>query len=299
MKAKHLLFVPLLMGFAVVVQGQEKGSATTGERTSVDVTVYNQNLSLIREERSITLAKGMNNVVIPDIPSTIDGTSVHFLSLTDPNGVKVLEQNYQYDLVHQAKLLEKYLGKEIEFVRFDEASKKEYSVFGTLLATGYAAQPAYGSFISTGGMVAEVNGKIELNPVGRLVLPSLPEGLILKPQLEWLVASDKAGRQKTEISYLAGQLSWTCNYVALLDKSDTGLDVTGWVTLTNNSGTIFKNAGLKLVAGDVNIVRNQFDDMRMAKNMGAVAEASQPQFRQTDLFEYKLYSLQRRTDTGR
>lgn len=296
MKAKHLLFVPLLMGFAVVVQGQEKGSATTGERTSVDVTVYNQNLSLIREERSITLAKGMNNVVIPDIPSTIDGTSVHFLSLTDPNGVKVLEQNYQYDLVHQAKLLEKYLGKEIEFVRFDEASKKEYSVFGTLLATGYAAQPAYGSFISTGGMVAEVNGKIELNPVGRLVLPSLPEGLILKPQLEWLVASDKAGRQKTEISYLAGQLSWTCNYVALLDKSDTGLDVTGWVTLTNNSGTIFKNAGLKLVAGDVNIVRNQFDDMRMAKNMGAVAEASQPQFRQTDLFEYKLYSLQRRTD---
>lgn len=295
MKKSSLLFV-LLLSCAVVASGQEKGTTSSGERTSVDLTIYNQNLSLIREERTLTLAKGMNRVVIPDIPSTIDGTSVHFLSLTDPNGVKVLEQNYQYDLVHQAKLLEKYLGKQIEFVRYDEATKKEYSVFGKLLATGFAAQPAYGSFISTGGMVAEINGKIELNPAGRLVLPSLPEGLILKPQLEWLVANDKAGQQRTEISYLAGQLSWTCSYVALLNKNDTKLDLTGWVTLTNNSGTAFKDAGLKLVAGDVNIVRNEFDGMRMAKNMGAVSEAAQPQFKQTDLFEYKLYSLQRRTD---
>ena len=296
MKTTHLLIVSLLAGFAVIGWGQEKGAAAMGERTSVDLTIYNQNLSLIREERTITLGRGMSRVVIPDIPSTIDGTSVHFLSLTDPDGVRVLEQNYQYDLVHQAKLLEKYLGKQIEFVRYDEATKKEYSVFGTLLATGYAAQPQYGSFISTGGMVAEINGEIELSPAGRLVLPSPPEGLILKPQLQWLVASDKGGQQKTEISYLAGQLSWTCNYVALLDKSDNKLDLTGWVTLTNNSGTAFKNAGLKLVAGDVNIVQRQFDDLRMAKNMGAVAEASQPQFRQTDLFEYKLYTLQRRTD---
>ncbi|MBM2839865.1 MAG: hypothetical protein HW412_393 [Bacteroidetes bacterium] len=299
MKGTYLLLACLAFAVVAIGIGQEKASASGGNRTAVDLTIYNQNLSLIREERTLALIKGMNRVVIPDIPSTIDGTSVHFLSLTDPGGVKVLEQNYQYDLVHQAKLLEKYIGKQIEFVRWDDGTKKEFSVFGKLLATGYLAQPSYGSpnlsFMSVGGMVAEINGKIELNPSGRLVLPSLPEGLILKPQLEWLVANNKEGSHKTEISYLAGQLSWTCNYVALLDKNDTKLDLTGWVTLTNNSGTAFKNAGLKLVAGDVNIVQNRFDGMRMAKGM-EVSDASAPQFKQSDLFEYKLYSLQRRTD---
>ncbi len=297
MKNIHRMLICLVLTTVVSVSGQEKGNV--GDRTSVDLTIYNQNLSLIREERFLNLTKGMNRVIIPDIPSTIDGTSVHFLSLTDPSGVKVLEQNYQYDLVHQAKLLEKYIGKQVEFVRYDDAAKKEYSVFGRLLATGYAPQPVYGnampSFMNTGGMIAEINGKIELNPAGRLVLPSLPEGLILKPQLEWLVANNKDGQHKTEISYLASQLSWTCNYVALLDKNDTKLDLTGWVTVTNNSGTVFKNAGLKLVAGDVNIVQNRFDGMMLARSMAA-DEASQKQFKQTDLFEYKLYSLQRRTD---
>jgi hypothetical protein len=300
MKRTYAVIVGLLILAAFVVSGQDKGSQSAGERTSVDLTIYNQNLSLIREERSLNLVRGLNHVVIPDIPSTIDGTSVHFLSVTDPTGVKVLEQNYQYDLVHQAKLLEKYIGREVEFVRYDEAAKKEYSVFGKLLATGYVPQPVYGNaapaFMSIGGMVAEINGKIEINPAGRLILPSLPEGLILKPQLEWLVMNNKEGKHKSEISYLAGQLSWTCNYVALLDKSSSKLDLTGWVTLTNNSGTTFKNAGLKLVAGDVNLVRDQFQrGMGFAKAEMAM-DASQPQFKQTDLFEYKLYSLQRRTN---
>jgi len=299
-KGTYIALVCLVFIVVAIGIGQEKGSPGGGSRTAVDLTIDNQSLSLIREERTHALIKGMNRVVIPDIPSTIDGTSVHFLSLTDPGGAKVLEQNYQYDLVHQAKLLEKYIGKQIEFVRWDDGTKKEFSVFGKLLATGYLAQPSYGSpslsFMSVGGMVAEINGKIELNPSGRLVLPSLPDGLILKPQLEWLVVNNKEGSHKTEISYLAGQLSWTCNYVALLDKNDTKLDLTGWVTLTNNSGTAFKNAGLKLVAGDVNIVQNRFDGMMMAKGMQVGEEASRPQFKQSDLFEYKLYTLQRRTD---
>lgn len=266
-----------------------------GGRTSVDLTIYNQNLSLIREERTVSLTKGMSHVVIPDIPATIDGTSLHFSSITDPVSVRVLEQNYQYDLVNQNKLLEKYLGKQVEFVRFNEDSKKEYSVFGKLLAAGFSGS-SQGKYGANTGMVAEINGKIELNPDGRLVLPALPEGLILKPQLEWLVENAKAGEHKTEISYLAGQLSWNANYVALLDKSDTQLDLTGWVTLTNNSGTAFRNAGLKLVAGDVNIVQERFERaLPMAKGVMA-ADMAEPQFKQTELFEYKLYTLQRKTD---
>ena len=140
--------------------------------------------------------------------------------------------------------------------------------------------------MSIGGMVVEINGKIEINPTGRLVLPSLPEGLILKPQLEWLVGNNKEGQHKTEISYLAGQLSWTCNYVALLDKNDTKLDLTGWVTITNNSGTAFKKAGLKLVAGDVNLVREEFA-RGMAIGKTEAMDGSQPQFKQTDLFAHR------------
>ena len=154
----------------------------------MDLTIYNQNLSLVREERTLTIAKGMSRIVIPDIPATIDGTSLHFLSLTDPLAVRVLEQNYQYDLVNNGKLLEKYIGKEVEFVRVKEDSKDEYAVKGKILSTGYTLQPQYGNSVPnyaySGGMIAEINGKIEINPTGRLILPSLPEGLILKPQLQ-------------------------------------------------------------------------------------------------------------------
>jgi hypothetical protein len=144
-------------------------------------------------------------------------------------------------------------------------------------------------------MIAEVNGKIEVNPAGRLVLPALPDGLILRPQLEWLVSSTREGQHKSEISYLASGLSWSCNYVALLDKSDAKLDLTGWVTLTNSTGTTFADAGLKLVAGDVNLVREEFQGAMRGKAVEMMADASAPQFTQSELFEYKLYALQRRT----
>ncbi|HEV8538935.1 MAG TPA: DUF4139 domain-containing protein [Bacteroidota bacterium] len=291
-----MVLLQLFLTQPLVAQEQR---TTAGDRTSVDLTIYNQNLSLIREERTFRFGKGLSRAIIPDIPATIDGTSLHFLSLTDPMAVRVLEQNYQYDLVNQGRLLEKYLGKEVEFIRTNEETKREYSVKGKLLATGYQATPQFGysmpNYSFAGGMVAEIDGRIEINPAGRLVLPSLPEGLILKPQLEWLVSNSREGEHKTEISYLASQLSWTSNYVALLDKSDASLDLTGWVTITNGSGTTFSNAGLKLVAGDVNVVQEQFRN-GLAMKSESRADQGAPQFRQTELFEFKLYTLQRRTD---
>lgn len=275
----------LALIFAGGLAAQDK-EATAGDRASVDLTVYNQNLSLIREERTATLAKGVGFLVVPDVPATIDGTSLHFRSLPDAASVRILEQNYQYDLVSQAKLLEKYVGREIEFVRLNEETKQEYVVKGKLLAAGFGGR---------GGVVAEINGKVEVEPAGRMVLPSLPEGLILKPRLRWMVDAGRAGAQKMELSYLAGGLSWEADYVALLNKADDRIDLTGWVTLANNSGTAFRDAGLKLVAGDVNIVR---DAMRAPEAMMMKAQMADgaAQFEQTDLFEYKMYTLQRRTD---
>src|SRR3972149_231841 len=244
----HVRFITILL-FSLVISVLSSAQ-TAGERTSVDLTVYNMNLALIREIRPITLTKGLNTIVLPDIPATIDGTSLHFSSLTDPKSVRVLEQDFQYDLIHHAKLLEKYLGKEVEFVRYDQATEKEFSVFGKLLATGWQQQASYNpygqrlppsSYSYSGQMIAEINGKVEIGPSGRL-------------------------------------------------------DLTGWVTLTNNSGASFKDAGLKLVAGDLNVIKTEAEAVGFARKSLAMADEAAPQFEQKELFEYKLYTLQRRTD---
>lgn len=281
--ASTLILTAMLAG---PLAAQAPPEATAGARTSVDLTVYNQNLSLVREERTATLTKGTGFLIVPDVPATIDGTSLHFRSLPDAASVRILEQNYQYDLVNQGKLLEKYIGREVEFVRLNEATKEEYTVKGKLLAAGFGGR---------GGVVAEINGKIEIEPSGRMVLPSLPEGLILKPRLRWMIDAAKSGEQKMELSYLAGGLSWEADYVALLNKSDDRIDMTGWVTLVNNSGTTFRDAGLKLVAGDVNIVRDAMQGGRTMMMKAEMADGA-VQFEQTELFEYKLYTLQRKTD---
>lgn len=299
----HLTLGTLITLFSFASMAQSARESAAGDRTTVELTIYNQNLSLIREERMMRMIKGISRLALTEIPSTIDATSLFFRSLTDPAGVRVLEQNYQYDLVHQAKLLEKYLGKEVEFIRVDPETRREYAVKGKLLSSGYQTFPGHrgapNNYQYAGGMVAEINGRIEINPDGRLVLPALPEGFIVQPQLEWLMNSARDGQHRTEISYLAGQLSWSADYVAVLNKDDAKIDLTGWVTLTNNSGTSFNNAGLKLVAGDVNVVKEEFEkSIGIARSQAAV-DATVPQFKQTDLFEYKLYTLQRRTDLNR
>jgi len=298
MKCYHTIISSLCFLLVPHLFSQQNKTVTANLPSSVELTIYNSNFALIREERLMNLAKGLNNVVVPDIPATIDGTSLHFSSLTDASAVRVLEQNFQYDLVHQAKLMEKYLGKEVEFIRLDEATKKEYSVKGKLLSTGWLPQQGVSNqYYYDGQMIAAINGKVEINPSGRLVLPELPEGLILKPQLEWLVSNNRNGEHKTEISYIAEQLTWNCDYVALLNADDNKIDLTGWVTLKNNSGAAFKNAGLKLVAGDVNVVpkEERYDKII---SYSTIATQQEAQFQQKELFEYKLYTLQRRTDVA-
>ncbi|MCX7984602.1 MAG: hypothetical protein N3A63_06840 [Bacteroidetes bacterium] len=268
----------------------------TSERQTVDLTIYNQDLALIREERSVRLQSGTITVVVPDVPATIDGTTIHCVSLTAPHDVRVLEQSYQYDLIHQAKLLEKYLGKEIEFIRVNPLTKEELTVKGVLLSSGWTQHGGpYGGYTATGSMIARINGKVEIAPEGRIVLPLLPEGLILKPQLEWKLLVKKAGTHILELSYLAHRINWECSYVAVLSETETMLDVTGWITITNNTGSHFMNASLKLVAGDLTILRTQ--EFQRIGSMALKADAhAEEGIQQRDFFEYKLYTLQQKTD---
>ncbi|MCX7726688.1 MAG: DUF4139 domain-containing protein [Chitinispirillaceae bacterium] len=284
MESKIILITLLFLTNIEILLAQPKQN--TSDRQNVDLTIYNSNFVLIREERKINLSNGLNKIVIPDVPATIIGTSLHFNSLTNPSSVKVIEQNYQYDLVNTNKLLEKYVGKEVEFRRTKPEDKKEYIVSGKLLSSGWGND----------NIIAEINGKIEINPVGNMILPYLPEGLILKPQLEWLINSSDNKEHRVEISYIANSMNWNCEYVAILNEDDTKVSLIGWVTITNFTGTTFKNAGIKLVAGDVNTIEESEFTLKDKRYSRAISEERVPQFQQTEIFEYKLYSLQRKTD---
>lgn len=250
---------------------------------AVDVTIYNDNLGLVRERRSFDFKSGVSAVTMDDVAAQIDATSVHFASLTDPAGLRVLEQNFQYDLVNENKLMEKYLGREIEIERFvGEGRDRRETLKGTLLS-------------NMGGRVVQSGGKLYLNPDGRVVLPELPEGFVTKPRLLWQVSSHKSGKQECELAYLTGGLSWKSDYVLKISPSDDKLDLNAWVTLTNSSGAVYKDAKLKLVAGDVNRVSQaQSRGFIAAKGVAMAAMSdNETQFQEKSFFEFHLYALQR------
>jgi hypothetical protein len=253
--------------------------ASSSPSQSYEITIYNSNLGLVKDLRSIDLDTGLNKLRISDVAAQIDPTSVHFKSITDPTGLATLEQNYQYDLVDNNKLLSKYLGKKIKIKRW--AQNEEITTEGTLLS-------------ASGGIVLQTEDRIILNPQGTVELAELPEGLIIKPTLDWLVESAKAGEQKIELSYLTQGINWVCNYVTVVNQDDTMVDLTGWVTIDNRSGATYKDAGLKLIAGDIHRVQPPMyaDRMMEAKAAGL---GGAPQFEEKAFFEYHMYTLGRRT----
>jgi hypothetical protein len=272
-----------------------------GARKNIELTVYNQDFALVKEQRELTLKKGVNELLLEEVAAQIDPTSVHFKSLTDSAGTYVVEQNYDFDLVNTTKLMEKYVGKEINLEQIIDG-KREYKK-AILLSTGQMKYPKsqqrnygyYNSYYSTGGTVMKIGGEIYLNPGGTVILPELAEGLILKPTLDWTITAKKEGTHQTELSYITNGINWNADYVVVTDKDDKTLDLTGWVTLDNRSGVTYDNAKLKLMAGDVHLV-NPAAATQSAGNLYynfKGAEAPAPQFQEKGFYEYHLYTLQR------
>lgn len=245
----------------------------------VAITVYNQNLALVKEGRTLDLQKGVNRLNMTDVAAFIDPTSVHF-RLRSNDRVDLLEQNFQYDLVSADKVLQKYLGETIDVVL-----KNGDVVSGTYLSS------------SSGYLVLQLNGGavrlINQQEMLSVTAPKLPEGLIVVPTLQWLLSSDVAGKRDAEISYLTGNISWHAEYIALLDKDDKNLRLSGWVSLDNRSGKTYNDAKLKLVAGDINRVQQR----PLAKGMDdrVMMAESAPGFEEKAFFEYHLYTLGRPT----
>ncbi|HEX7453571.1 MAG TPA: DUF4139 domain-containing protein [Polyangiaceae bacterium] len=258
-----------------------KSVSTEQDRKQVSITVYNQNFGLVREVRELSqLGAGKVELEFRDVAANIQPETVHIKSLGAAGGLSVLEQNYRYDLLTPHTLLEKYVGKRVRAYRYHEQTGKEDVVDADLLSN--ADSP-----------VLKINGEITFGYPGRLAFPEVPDNLIAKPTLVWLVDS-AAPRQTVEVTYLTQNLNWSADYILVVDDADKKGDLTGWVTLVNNSGTSYKNAQLKLVAGDVNRVQAPMEDMQMRGSLAKSARAEQ--FQEQGLFEYHLYELQRPTD---
>ena len=271
MKNKYLsVLITISLLFSVFAQDNN--------RKDVSITVYNSNLGVVKDVREMDVKEGINELKLSDVAKFIDPTSVHIKI----NG-NILEQNYQYDLVSTDKILQKYIDKEVNLIAEDG------TIFGGKLLSVYSGQ--YVIQKDDGGLLMIPN--IEDYKIS---VESLPNGLITKPTLVWLVQSNSNKKQDIEVTYQTSGISWSAEYVALLNENDTKLDLNSWVSINNNSGAAYENAKLKLIAGDINLVSNrQYPVMMKSQyDAGVLAEAP-PQFEEKSFFEYHIYDLQRRT----
>jgi len=256
-------------------------SVTQEQQKEVSLTVYNQNLGLVRDRREIRLLPGAHEIRFMDVASQINPTTVHLKSLTDPLGLKILEQNYEYDLLNPQKLLDKYVGKRVKILDKNYYTGEERIVEAVLLS-------------NNGSPIFQIDGSIHLGHPGRVILPEIPDNLIAKPTLVWLLQNSAAEPQRVEASYLTGGISWKSDYVFVLNHKDDRGDLSGWVTIDNKSGAAYRDATLKLVAGDIHRVRTRqelYGVMDRAAKAGA-SEAVQREFTEEGFFEYHLYTLQ-------
>jgi hypothetical protein len=253
-------------------------SITGADQRDVMVTVYNGNLGLVKDVREIRLDAGVIEAHFADVASQIDPTSVHLRSLTDPSGLRILEQNYEYDLLSSEKLMEKYVGRRVRL----------YQANGTY-------QEA--TLLSTRSPVYDINGQIHMGHFGSVVLPALPANLVSKPTLAWLLRNTRAIPQRVEASYLTGGISWKADYVMVINAADSRSDLTGWVTIDNKSGTTYSNAALKLVAGDINRASDRRREGRLMEVAAKAASVDNAErdFKSEGFFEYHLYTLDGRT----
>ncbi len=253
------------------------------ERQRVAVTVYNSNFALVREERVVSLGTGRVALAYADVSAHIQPETVHLRSLDAPDGLSVLEQNYRYDLLTPEKLLEKYVGKRLKVARYNQKLGTDEVKDAELLSV-------------QNGTVLRIDGEIVTGGADRFIFPELPGNLLSKPTLVWLLDSTLE-RQKVEVTYLTQNMSWRADYVLVLDASDVVGDLTGWVTLDNQTGTSFDAAQLSLVAGDVQRVAPPAPPpLPMELSMADQAQGAGQAFRQEALFEYHLYGLERPTD---
>ena len=253
------------------------------DQKEVFVTIYNDNLALIKDRRNINLKPGLNQLEFRDVSALMRPETALLHSLTVSGSLMTLEQNFDFDLLTPQKLLEKYIGKTVQIVRTHPTSGEETYQAANVLSTN-------------NGVVLRVGDHIETGVPGRLVFPDVPETLRDRPTLVMTLDNLSNNAQDLELSYLTAGLGWKADYVAELNTKDDHLDLAGWVTISNTSGSAYNNAKLQLIAGDVNRVQDTLVPMtaKASLRMEGVVQAQAP-MREEGLSDYHLYTLERPT----
>ena len=283
-----LLAVVLLLGTGYgTMAGAESNDTKTGvvstgleDQIGVAVTIYNVNLGLVKDQRKMQLFQGQGDVRFMDVASQIIPASVYIKSLVNPESLRVLEQNYEYDLLNSQKLLDKYVGKEVKLYSKNPYTEREEIVTAMLLANNE-------------GPIFKIGNEITFGHPGRIIFPEVPENLISKPTLVWLIENSLSSPQNVEASYLTNGINWRADYVVTLNKKDDRADLSGWVTIDNKSGATYKNAKLKLVAGDIHRVTEERAYGAVLYKAARAEAPPPPQFKEEEFFDYHIYTLQR------
>ncbi|MBI5899281.1 MAG: DUF4139 domain-containing protein [Rhodocyclales bacterium] len=254
-------------------------ASTATDREAVAVTVYNDDLALVKERRKLDLPAGQVRLSLREVAAQMRPETA-LLRAASGQPLQLIEQNFDFDLLTPQKLLEKYVGRQVTVIRPHPTTDAEKRETATVLAAGQ-------------GTVLRFADRIETGVPGRLAFDSVPANLRDRPTLSVLLDA-AGGRQSVELSYLSGGLSWKADYVANLSTDGKALDLNGWVTLTNRSGAGFDNTTLQLVAGTVNRVR-QADSRVQFLAAPAAARAKVAEATQEALMDYHLYSFERPT----
>ena len=216
------------------LQGKLPATQTSSDdQTDIAVTVYNNNLALVRDRRQVVLFPGEISLTFMDVAQQIRPETVSLRSVSDPGSIRILEQNYEYDLMSPAKLMEKYVGKRVRLVNFSsEIGFTE--VEGVLLSNNQ-------------GPIYKVGDEIFLGHPGTVVLPEIPENLIAKPSLVWLL-DHRGTDQEIEITYLTGGLAWKADHVLRMSQDETLMDLDAWLMRNLGPGEACRRPPLRLHA---------------------------------------------------
>jgi hypothetical protein len=266
------------------ILGTAQAAEVPLDSQKLSLTIYNADLALIQDSRSIDLQSGRTRLEFKDVSASIRPETV---VLSSP-GVTIVEQNFDFDLLTPAKLMEKAVGQQVQIVRINPGNGEQITETATVLSVN-------------DGVVLKIGDRIEVlradSVPTRVIFPKVPENLRARPTLSVNVQSSRAGRRDATLSYLSGGLSWKADYVALFDEKAGKVDMQGWVTLTNQSGTTYSNAQTQLVAGNLNLVNAQQPDWRemqrrqtMTMRAGGTEDGTKPA-----LADYYLYPLAEKT----
>lgn len=267
-------------------------AALTAVASEPALTIYNQDFAVVRETVPLDLKAGVNTVRFTGATARVEPDSVILRDPAGKHSLQILEQNYRNDPVSQELLLSLFEGKTIDFeiMRMKENTTMRELVPGKVIRSGYvpggaAEQP-----------IIEVNGKIRFGLPGLPILPNLGDDTVLKPTLHWLLQSDKPGKFEAEVGYVTGGFTWEADYNLVSPEKGDMVDLIGWVTMNNQSGNAFRDAKIKLMAGDVNKIQPQ-NLNRARRDRDVVyalgAEASAVSEKAFD--EFHLYTLARPT----